>query len=76
VYDVCASLFLGQLLIVLEEAWLAGRATELAAIEHELRVHATVGDLSLPFDEWADRDEAPLLRSSRLRVIVSPPAER
>jgi hypothetical protein len=61
VYDVCKSLLLAQMVAVVEDSPSDERPSAIADIENDLRVDAAVGDLFLPLDEWADRDEGAFL---------------
>jgi hypothetical protein len=46
---------------VASETPAAERSAWLADLEHELRVHAIVGDLAIPLDEWCDGHEEQFL---------------
>ena len=74
IYDVCASVLLGEMAAVAEQAPAEERSGWLADLEHQLRVHAIVGaEFGLPLDEWCDGHEEEflaLVTTARCRLLV------
>ena len=61
VFDVCKSILFAEMATVASETPAAGQSPWLADLEHELRVHAIIGDLEIPLDEWCDGHEEQFL---------------